>query len=174
MPETEDDVELPVLLDAQLADVPLPEVDGELEHARREARLLETGRAALDADDLGTAPSELDRVHALEAGEVEDPRACQVAVQDVGDDLRDPAQLDLVAAQGRRDRVHAIREPHVVGRPGPMALDDFVASALDLVPVHGAMLPTRQFIASSACGSQSRTTAFRVIPSSGPSQSAPL
>ena len=71
--EREHEVELSMPLGAQVPHVPELEVDLEPERTRGEARLLETRLASLDRDDDGAAPRELERIHALEASEVEYP-----------------------------------------------------------------------------------------------------
>ena len=65
--EAEHDVELAVLVSAQVTHVAEPKVDVEAERAGGESRLLEVRLAALDRDDLCAARRELERVHPLEA-----------------------------------------------------------------------------------------------------------
>ena len=134
-PEAEHHVELAVLLEAERPDVALPEVDLDAEHARREARLLEVRLAALDRDDLGAATGELQGVHPLEAGEVEHAGALEVTGEEVADDLRDAAQLDLVPGRLRPDRVEAGGEPDVVRRPGAVTLLERLLLAADRLDV---------------------------------------
>ena len=83
-PKAEDEVELAVRCTVEVAHVAEPEVDVEPERPAGEAGLLEIRLTPFDRHDLRAAPRELERVHPLEAGEVEhsdDPRS---APEEVG------------------------------------------------------------------------------------------
>src|SRR5437588_578025 len=96
--EAEDRIELAVALARKVTHVAELEVDAsfELERAGGEAGFLQVCLATLDRHDIRATCGELERVHALEAGEVEHTKPFHVA-EDVADELDDAAELHLVA-----------------------------------------------------------------------------
>src|SRR5579862_581321 len=119
--EGEHEIELAVPFAVEVADVAELEVDIEVECSRSEARLLDVRLPPFDCNDLGAALRELERVHAFEGCEIEHPNVCKRASEHVDGELRDAAELDLVARRLRRDRVETVGEADVVRRPRPVA-----------------------------------------------------
>jgi hypothetical protein len=79
-----------------------------------EPSLGEVGLPPLDAHHAGALAGQLDPVHALQAGEVEETEVAERTISDVVDDLHDAAQPDFLAVHAVTDGIEPVAEMDAV------------------------------------------------------------